>query len=227
MSRLVWGLGVGGLALALLAAPWLGSPGDERAAEVEPVTSVLVPGVPMTASSAPAPSTDAVPPRAPPHPDSVPAASPRLVSDGGRAARRWPSQTRASHRLSEPRQRIVNALRAPHDSPLQRRDAVLAALADSGASPPGWTERGSAALDTWRDTLSREVLPVRAEPTRCYAAGCVTRITFPDALSYDEARQRIPELELAGVGAHMQLPPEHLSSGEVSVSWAVLPPEPR
>lgn len=225
MSRRVWGLGVGGLALALLTAPWLGSPGDEVAPALEPVASVSVTPSPPVHEDAPRPA--ALPPRAPPHPDAVASTPPSFGSEGSRATRRWPAQSRASHRLSEPRQRIVNALRARQDTPLRRRDAVLAALADSGASPAEWTERGNAALDAWRATIAREVLPVRAEPARCYAAGCVTRVTFPDALSYEEARQRIPELELSGVGPHMQLPPEHLPSGEVTVSWAVLPPEPR
>ncbi|WNG30935.1 hypothetical protein F0U62_48155 [Cystobacter fuscus] len=227
MSRIVWSVGVGGLALALLAAPWLSRPED--GVPVEPVSETLA-EPPRTAapSTPPPPAQDADLP--PPHPESVASSgvrssSPLLPPEPHRAARRWPLTSRSLHELPEQRQRIVSALRGRHATPLERRDAVLAAFESSGESQAEWTKQGREALATWRASIEEQVLPIRAESPRCYAAGCVTRVTFPDAASYEEARQRVPGLELTGVGPHMQLPPEHLPSGEVTVSWAVLPPE--
>ncbi|OJH41643.1 hypothetical protein [Cystobacter ferrugineus] len=228
MSRIVWSVGVGGLALALLAAPWLSQPGDSAAAgpvATEPHAESAV--APPTATPPPSPQAADLPP---PHPDSVAssavhASSPLLQPDTSRSARRWPLTSRSLHKLPEQRQRIVSALRGRYATPLERRDAVLAAFESSGESQAEWTKQGREALATWRSSIEEQVLPIRAEPPRCYAAGCVTRVTFPDPASYEEARQRVPMLELTGVGPHMQLPPEYLPSGEVSVSWAVLPPE--
>ncbi|WNG21400.1 hypothetical protein [Cystobacter fuscus] len=228
MSRIVWSVGVGGLALALLAAPWLSQPGDGVTAV--PVAAEPLPE-PMASPSQVAPPP---PPQAadlpPPHPESVAASalhssSPLLPPETSRSARRWPLTSRSLHKLPEQRQRIVSALRGRYATPLERRDAVLAAFESSGGSQAEWTKQGREALATWRSRIEEQVLPIRAESPRCYAAGCVTRVTFPDAASYEEARQRVPRLELSGVGPHMQLPPEYLPSGEVSVSWAVLPPE--
>jgi hypothetical protein len=227
VSRIVWSVGVGGLALALLAAPWLSQPGDGAAAgpvaearpeRTESPRTALAPAPPVAGESPP------------PHPDAVVSSavhtsSPLLPPGTGRAARRWPLTSRSLHKLPEQRQRIVSALRGRYATPLERRDAVLAAFESSGESQGEWTKQGREALATWRASIEEQVLPLRAEPPRCYAAGCVTRVTFPDAASYEEARQRVPGLALTGVGPHLQLPPETLPSGEVTVSWAVLPPE--
>jgi hypothetical protein len=131
---------------------------------------------------------------------------------------------RARRKLPEQHLRVVSALRAGYATPLARRDAVLAELQASGESQEPWTHQARTALDTWRTTIEADVLPVHAEPPRCYAAGCVARVTFPDAASYEEARHRVPGLKLGDVGRHLQLPPEHLPSGEVTVSWTVLSP---
>jgi hypothetical protein len=227
VSRIVWSMGVGGLALALLAAPWLSRPEDSIAvSEALPEHAVASPTT--TPSAPPSPPRPADLP--PPHPESVTSSavhtsSPLLPPETGRAARRWPLTSRSLHKLPEQRQHIVSALRGRYATPLERRDAVLAAFESSGDSQAEWTKQGREALASWRASIEEQVLPIRAESPRCYAAGCVTRVTFPDAASYEEARQRVPRLELAGVGPHMQLPPEHLPSGEVTVSWAVLPPE--
>lgn len=223
MSRLVWGLGVGGLAAAILASSWLSRPVAVPREEVPPPPSVERPSGSSAGPSSGPREEATVPPH---HPDAVTSSAPVPFPGGtGRSGRRWTALSRSVSRLPEQRQRIVSALRGHYDTPLQRRDAVLAAFESSGESQAAWTEQARAALGTWRATLENEVLPLRAEPPRCYAAGCVTRVTFPDALSYEDARRRVPELELTGVGAHLQLPPEHLPSGEVTVSWAVLPPE--
>ncbi|ATB44069.1 hypothetical protein CYFUS_009550 [Cystobacter fuscus] len=228
MSRIVWSVGVGGLVLALLAAPWISRPEDDIVAA--PVTAEPLPEhavAPPTAAPPPPSQAEELPP---PHPDAVASSavrssSPLLPPETSRSARRWPLTSRSLHKLPEQRQRIVSALRGRYATPLERRDAVLAAFESSGESQAEWTRQGREALATWRARIEEQVLPIRAEPPRCYAAGCVTRVTFPDPASYEEARQRVPLLELTGVGPHMQLPPEYLPSGEVSVSWAVLPPE--
>jgi hypothetical protein len=121
--------------------------------------------------------------------------------------------------------RVVKALRGEYPTPDTRREAVLAELAASGAAAGPWVEEARAALDTWRARVEADVLPVRAEPPRCFAAGCVTRVTFPDAASFEEAFGRTAELRLGAPGAHLQLPPERLPSGEVAASWLVLRPE--
>jgi hypothetical protein len=121
--------------------------------------------------------------------------------------------------------RLVRALRGNHATPDARREAVLAELAASGGSREPWTQDALSALDTWRTRISEEVLPVSAGPSRCFAAGCVARITFPDAASFEEAFQRTPGLRLGTASAHLQLPPERLPSGEVVAAWVVLRPD--
>jgi hypothetical protein len=120
---------------------------------------------------------------------------------------------------------VVTALRGEHPTPDTRRDAVLAALAASGSGTEPWMEEARAALDTWRARVEADVLPVRAEPPRCFAAGCVARVTFPDAASFEEAFGRTASLQLGTGSTHLQLPPERLPSGEVAASWVVLRPE--
>lgn len=225
--RIVWSLGVGTLVLALLVSPWLRDPGAPPPAEPPPVEPSQK-GAPTPAPLAVAPSPTAHPVRpTSPEPARPVATSPRSqrAPVPGTAATPWPLSSSARRKLPEQRQRLVRALRADYPTPLARRDAVLAELEASGESRAAWTERARTALETWRTIIGAEVLPVRAEPPHCYAAGCVTRVTFPDEASYDEARQRVPGLKLGDVGPHMQLPAERLSSGEVSVSWAVLSPE--
>ncbi|WP_233166191.1 hypothetical protein [Archangium sp. Cb G35] len=224
---MVWSVGVGGLALALLAAAWLSRPVELPQA-----------GPPLAGSEEPgarAPSPAPAAPEAVPAATSKPLAPPAVVSPRpptasapvvpGTAPRPWPEAPRARRTLPEQYLRIVRALRADHATPLARRDAVLAEFHASGESQEPWTQGARSALDAWRTTIEADVLPVQSEPPRCYAAGCVARVTFPDAASYEEARQRVPALKLGDVGPHMQLPPEHLPSGQVVVSWAVLPPK--
>nr|WP_225937340.1 hypothetical protein [Myxococcus sp. RHSTA-1-4] len=155
----------------------------------------------------------------PPEPGTIAAAPPEAAppSDALPArARRKPSETRL---------RVVKALRGEHATPEARRGAVLAELAATGGSSEPWTEDARAALDTWRTRVEEEVLPVRAEPARCFAAGCVARVTFPDAASFEASFQRTAALRLGTAGAHLQLPPERLPSGEVVTSWVVLRPD--
>ncbi|HZI05651.1 MAG TPA: hypothetical protein VEZ71_16595 [Archangium sp.] len=223
MARLVWSMGVGGLGLALLAAAWLSRPVERSGAgptlagpRVENEPALL----PSTAPEALLAGVAAAAPPAAPGREALPSVPPS-VPEPGAAPRPWHLSRRE---LPEQHLRVVSALRADYATPLARRDAVLAGLQASGESREPWTQRARTALDTWRTTIEADVLPVRAEPPRCYAAGCVTRVTFPDAASYEEARQRVPGLKLGDVGRHLQLPPEHLPSGEVAVSWAVLSP---
>ncbi|NPC82290.1 hypothetical protein HPC49_29235 [Pyxidicoccus fallax] len=119
----------------------------------------------------------------------------------------------------------MKALRGEHATPEQRRDAVLAELAATGDSSEPWTADARAALETWRSRVDEEVLPVRAEPARCFAAGCVARVTFPDAHSFEASFQRTASLRLGAAGSHLQLPPERMPSGEVVASWVVLRPD--
>ncbi len=219
MTRIVWSLGFGGLVLALLASLWLGRPVDPPRTEsprTESLTRTGPPHRPPLVARLEQPE-----PETPPSP-SAPAPSAPVPDT---VATPWPRSTRAHRKLPPQRLRVVSALRADYPTPLARRDAVLAAFQASGESQEPWTTQARTALDSWRTTIETDVLPVRAESPRCFAAGCVTRITFPDSASYEEARQRVPGLKFVGVGPHLQLPAEHLPSGEVVVSWAVLPPE--
>jgi hypothetical protein len=120
---------------------------------------------------------------------------------------------------------VVRALRGKYVTPEERRGAVLAELAATGDSSEPWTADARAALDTWRARVEEEVLPVRAEPARCFNAGCVARVTFPDAASFEASFQRTAELRLGTAGTHLQLPPERLPSGELVASWVVLRPD--
>ncbi|MFP2932624.1 hypothetical protein ACLESO_47255, partial [Pyxidicoccus sp. 3LG] len=135
------------------------------------------------------------------------------------------TQARARRKLPETRLRVVKALRGAHATPDARREAVLAELTASGDSGEPWTADARSALDAWRTRVGEDVLPVRAEPPRCYSAGCVARVTFPDAASFDAAFERTSELKLDTASARLQLPPERLASGEVVASWVVLRPD--
>jgi hypothetical protein len=128
---------------------------------------------------------------------------------------------------TQSRRRIVVALRAKHSSELARREAVLTEIVSSGESQEPWTEPARMALVQWRQEIETAVLPVQVAAPRCYAAGCLSHVTFPDFASYEEAQRRTPTLQLGAVGPHLHLPPERLPSGEVLASWAVLRPEPQ
>ncbi|QRK04428.1 hypothetical protein JQX13_29720 [Archangium violaceum] len=226
MARIVWSMGVGGLVLALLLALWLDRPLESP--DAGPPLAELAESAPRADPPAPA-APRAPPPTAPLPREPLAVVSPPPAGEPlpmpGTAAAPWPLSPRARRKLPEQRLEIVRALRGDYATPLERRDAVLAQFQASGVSQEAWTHQARTALETWRTTLEAEVLPVRAGPTDCYAAGCVTHVTFPDAASYEEARRRVPGLKLGDVGPHMQLPPEHLPSGEVVVPWAVLSPE--
>ncbi len=210
-------MGVTGLLLAGMTAAWLRRPVEPPAPAPEPQAPTA-----LTQGPRPAPMT---PPSTIPAPTATlwrPSTPPPTVHA---ATAREPGPARARRQPSETRVRVVKALRGEHPTPEARRDAVLSELAVSGPSAEPWTEDARAALDTWRARVEADVLPVRAEPPRCFAAGCVSRVTFPDAASFEEAFQRTAELRLGTGGAHLQLPPERLSSGEVVASWVVLRPD--
>ena len=225
MNRVIWSMGGTGLVLAGLTAAWLHRPLEPRPHEelaplalappplpsAEPHTASGPPGMVDTSPTPPptGASLDAV---APTPPEPPPASRGALPA----RARRNSSPTRV---------RMVAALRGEHASAESRRDAVLAELVATGGSQEPWTEDARAALETWRARIEEEVLPVRAEPARCFAAGCVARVTFPDAASFEASFQRTPGLRLGPGGAHLQLPPERLPSGEVVASWVVLRPD--
>ncbi|WP_426755447.1 hypothetical protein [Myxococcus sp. Y35] len=216
MNRLVWSIGFGGLVLACALALWLRRP-LERAPLLEPeplAARVVQPPLPpaLPAEPTPRPRRQAVTtPQTPPK--ALPTEEP---------ARERPTRSRRTPPLQ--RLRLANALRGAHPSPDARREAVLAELTASGESQAPWTDLARAALGQWRAQVEADVLPVTAEPARCFEAGCVARITFPDADSFQESFRRTPDLRLGEDTAHMQLPPERLASGEVVASWLVLPP---
>lgn len=199
-----------GLLLAGVTAAWLRRP-VERVEESQPPAVLAraplrpAPGTAASVSPLPHPPRPGATARSAPEPEATPA--------------------RARRPLSETRVRVVTALRGEHPTPDTRREAVLAELAASGSGAEPWMEDARGALTTWRARVEADVLPVRAEPPRCFAAGCVARITFPDAASFDEAFSRTAELPLGTGSAHLQLPPERLPSGEVAASWVVLRPE--
>lgn len=217
MSRLIWSMGFAGLALACFVATWLHRPVElpSRAPESEA-------SAPLTQAPTPRPIPIAPPPSAPVAPwaiseDSRPIVEPTLAFDAERPARsrRTPPATRLP---------LVMALRGAYPSPEARGEAVLAALTATGPSHEPWTKQARAALATWHAQVEADVLPVQAEPPRCFAAGCVARVTFPDGDSFQESFRRTADLRLGDGTTHMQLPPERRSSGEVVATWLVLRP---
>ncbi|NVJ23478.1 hypothetical protein HUW62_19830 [Myxococcus sp. AM011] len=220
MNRLIWGVGVAGLALAALTSVLLRRPVEPSFTEVSTATESA--RAPRLNEAAPPPRpalpVSAAEPTRPPDTDT-----PSALDTTGREPA--PS-VRARRPPSEPRQRVVQALRAAASGPAARREAVLASLAASGESHAPWTQQAREALDLWRQQVATSVLPIQSpEAPRCFAAGCVSRVTFPDAASYEAAFRLTPELRLPGGSAHLQLPAEHLASGEVSAAWVVLPPD--
>jgi hypothetical protein len=222
MSKLVWGVCGGGVLAAGAITVWLQRPVELPAEAPFPVASITVEAPSREASPGAEPTVASRPPRVkvPPPVPTAPAPPPLTV------ARRPPPVREEGTQATQLRGRIAQALRGEHPTPVARRDAVLGEFFASGESQEPWTQEARAALDRWQETIATSVLPVRLEPMGCYSAGCLAQVRFPDAASYEEARQRVAGLQLGEVGPHMQLPPEHLPSGEVTVSWAVLRPEP-
>ncbi|MFB1483231.1 hypothetical protein [Corallococcus sp. RDP092CA] len=231
MNRIVWSVGGTGVVLSCLAVAWLHRPLE---APVEPAPAPPIvfqqPAPPLSQAEAAPPPRVSVrePVPAAPEPGSETLLSPELFLDAALKAK-GPVQPelrdRARRVLPETRVRLVRALRADHPTPQARRDAVLAELTASGASAEPWTQDARAALDAWHARIVQDVRPVPAEPPHCYAAGCVTRVTFPDEASFRDAWERTSRLSPSAHGAHLQLPPERLPSGEVRVPWLVLRPD--
>ncbi|MFY2559636.1 hypothetical protein ACN469_18520 [Corallococcus terminator] len=220
MNRLIWSAGVAGLALAGITSVLLRRPVEPSFTEASPATESA--RAPRIAEEGPPPRpalrVSAIEPTRPPETDTPSA----LDTSGLEPA---PS-VRARRPPSEPRLRVVQALRGAAPEPAARREAVLASLVASGESQAPWTRQAREALDLWRQQVTTSVLPVQSpEAPRCFAAGCVSRVTFPDAASFEAAFRLTPELRLPGGSAHLQLPAEHLPSGEVSAAWVVLPPD--
>lgn len=204
-----------GLALACALASWLHRPvalppRAEEPAPPAPLVQALAPRpIPVTAQ----PSTPVLQAQPDARPSKTSASAPN-VERPARSRRTPPAQ----------RLRLVTALRGTYSAPDARRDAVLAELTASGESHEPWTEQARAALAQWHAQVETDVLPVQAEPPRCFAAGCVARVTFPDGDSFQESFRRTADLRLGEGTTHMQLPPERRASGEVVAAWLVLRP---
>lgn len=230
MSRIVWSVGGTGVLLSCLAVAWLQRPleplPDARAPSpvVLPPTPVEPVAPPVALARVPETPPVAAEPEREPEPE--PAAEAFLEAALKVQGPPQPElRDRARRALPETRLRLVKALRADHASPQARRDAVLAELLASGDSVEPWTRDAHAALDTWHERLPPEARPVQTEPARCYAAGCVSHVTFPDEASFRAAWERASSLAPSAHGAHLQLPPERLASGGVRVPWLVLRPD--
>ncbi|MBN8472959.1 hypothetical protein JYJ95_41185 [Corallococcus exiguus] len=229
MNRIVWSVGGTGVVLSCLAVAWLHRPLETPAEPVPapPGVSQRAP-VPPPRAEAPAPPATPAQASAPPVQEPETHLSPEVFLDEVLKTK-GPVQPELRGRerrvLPETRVRLVKALRADHPTPQARRDAVLAELTASGDSAEPWTQDARAALETWHARIGQDVRPVQAEPPHCYAAGCVTRVTFPDEASFRDAWERTSRLSPSAQGAHLQLPPERLASGEVRVPWLVLRPD--
>ncbi|WP_426744633.1 hypothetical protein VZQ01_23675 [Myxococcus faecalis] len=226
MKRIIWSVGVAGLALACVASALLRLP-DLPTPPVEPQDFHVEPArreEPVVA--APQPMAPSRPPSSAPTQPPLPDEPEPLEFESPDLEQLPPAPSvRARRPLSESRKLLVQALRKAPADPKARRDAVLASLESTGASQEPWTAGAREALDTWRQRMATSIQPVEAEPPRCFAAGCVTRVTFPDAATHDAAFRLTPELRLPGNAAHLQLPAEHLASGQVLATWVVLRPD--
>ncbi|MCP3099750.1 hypothetical protein LZ198_12820 [Myxococcus sp. K15C18031901] len=219
MTRRHWGLGAAMLALAGMLAAWPGprdAPHDVAAHEAHDVPSPPLTPTPVRVLAAPPPGADTA------RPQREPALVPQVLPTEADTSE--VTQVRPRRGASEERQRVVQALRSAR-APDVRRETVLSVVRASGESQAAWTGQARAALETWRRRVEEEVLPVQAEPPHCFAAGCVARVTFPDKDSFEASFRRTPEWRLGAPGAHLQLPPERLTSGEVIATWLVLPPD--
>ncbi|RKG93796.1 hypothetical protein [Corallococcus terminator] len=229
MNRIVWSVGGTGVVLSCLALGWLQRPVEVSADAIPTPPSVTHP-TPVEPSPHPVavarPAT--VREAAPAEPLAELEPPPEALLDAALKVQGPPQpelRDRARRALPDTRVRLVKALRADHASPQARRDAVLAELTASGDSAEPWTQDARAALDSWHERISRDVRPVQAEAPHCYAAGCVSRVTFPDEASFRDAWERASGLSPSAHSAHLQLPPERLPSGEVRVPWLVLRPD--
>ncbi|ADO68822.1 hypothetical protein [Stigmatella aurantiaca] len=225
MSKLVWSIGGGGALLAGALTLWLQRPVELPAEDLFPTALLQINPATPPASPVRPHRAKALPP-APAVPAVSPSPSPSRAQAPVTVARRPPPVREEGTLATQLRGRIAVALRGDHPTLVARRDAVLSEFFASGKSQEPWTQEARTALERWRETITTSVLPVQWESTECYSAGCLAQVKFPDTASYEEAHRRVAGLQLGEVGPHMQLPPEHLPSGEVTVSWAVLRPEP-
>ncbi|WP_426735276.1 hypothetical protein [Myxococcus faecalis] len=228
MKRIIWSVGVAGLALACVASTLLRLP-DLPTPPVEPQDFHVGPArrqEPVAVAPQPPALSRLPPPPSAPTQPPLPDEPEPLEFEASDSEQPLPAPSfRARRPLPESRKLLVQALREAPADPKARRDAVLASLESSGVSQEPWTAGAREALDTWRQRMATSIQPVEAEPPRCFAAGCVTRVTFPDAATHDAAFRLTPELRLPGNAAHLQLPAEHLASGQVLATWVVLRPD--
>lgn len=171
-------------------------------------------------SETPAPAAD----RAAPSPRP----RPRLVAP--RAAGSWPSTTGESDELVEDPGApppVVAAIRGEHASPLDKRRAMVAALAASGPSDEPWTREVGAIFESWRAALQGEAAGAASLGLpRCYRDGCAVEVTFASAGAYEAARRQFRLLgsKVASLGGRVQTPPEELADAGFAVTWMFLRP---
>jgi hypothetical protein len=148
---------------------------------------------------------------------------PSYVSTTGAAATDVGANMLTATTLRAP---IIDAIRSDKLRGEQKRTAMVEAIRSSGESDEPWTAEAEDAFDSWTSSMPRELRGkiVLSEP-RCYAAGCITDVTFPDAESHRLAARTFRSLTEAdaGHGGRVQTPPEPQGSRLVT-SWIMLRP---
>ncbi len=153
---------------------------------------------------------------------------PRLVAP--RTTESWPSTTGESDEpVEDPGAPppVVAAIRGEHASPLDKRRAMVAALAATGPSDEPWTREAGAIFESWRAALQGEAAgAARLGLPRCYHDGCAIEVTFASAGAYEAARRQFRLLgnKVKSLGGRVQTPPEELADAGFVVTWMFLRP---
>ena len=125
------------------------------------------------------------------------------------------------------REAIALALRAPHGSDGDRRDAMLRALADSGPAAPARAAATTARARHWHAALDPAIAgAIELGDSRCYRDGCAIEIAFATEDAYEMARDHLRRLPADTHDAgRLQTPAIRRADGWLVADWIALDKE--
>lgn len=119
---------------------------------------------------------------------------------------------------------------APSRRAIERRDALITQLRDTGTAPAPLARAASAVLDGWRATAPAELAgKVELGPVECHAGGCFVEASYPDALAFDLVDHSVTSSAAfqAYDGWRHRAGPIEDGSGKVKATWFFMAAEPR
>lgn len=122
---------------------------------------------------------------------------------------------------------VLEAIRNPALDPEERRLRMLAALRASGESDEPWTQTSRQIFTGWERALPQAVeLKMELEKSKCFQAGCVVPVVFPNREAAELAAREFRKLsvEEAAHGGRVQTPADFVEEGKLEASWIFLRP---